>query len=1221
MTEEARISHLTFLRDVKMHQLDDEERSTLQAGLRRLPFMADSTGVLRTADCYYDPYHPVFKAMLAEETNCFPPKPFEEFKWLDFLRLIGMQHEVSKTMFITFASKLAEEAKESPNDNTFHKSRTLVAHLFRRPNLLDEGLLAQVAFIPFIPPVKVSGILQGIYPQYEMKLKQLPYIPFAGSAPESFEYLMWTSAHLLPDWANPMKLSQKDIAHDYEEDHPLHDFEVFKEELTKALHIQKEPSLESVIAHVKNICGNVTQAGSTEELRAFMMVDVMKMVYRFLQQTAMDSKTVQEELKNVPCIVVDIGYTLVPPTQVVINLYEEEQIVPYLYKLPTELGEFKKVFLYLGATSHATADQYACVLKMIHQLTSGGKLHPNEMRSSFKAVRGLFNALQKHPNDDISTEVLYLPSTTGCLLKANDLVFNNDPTYTYRIRDFQKSFLVDLTECKVSAPNYEDLITMLPKHLQPAMLTDLVQELLEDSSRRRMMSYGIAEKLRHQINSRAFSHGITRLLRHEYHRSRQKLSAEIIEATQEKLKSIRVYGAELVMTYLSYEGQRIPGSELESDCFVDSAFNEDNEEEWTIYVARSASLNEEMLVSVAEVINRIIGGLLKNSVHYLQPILACAPHGISKVLDRLKIRPDHSVDFVQPTLPVPGSFVPMEDHHLLREDFDEFDPGEYVGYELEDDEDVPVFVYATIVEKMESVTDDKPILGATYRINVGGERKHIVVHATDLYKFHRVEGFVSHNTSMDENMFSNDTSSPKYPKYKYARRRRHRSRKSSGGSSTSGPSRRSQARQEKMNENTSPRHKPSYQRQNSESSQFSQQEENHGQHFHHQSQFNGNQENENHFQYNGQNSYSYRDAYFSEDNTAPNFQDQYQQNQEEHFTFDQDQNRDQHTNHTESNHSAQNGQSSQAEQEKADGQNTEQKEEASDGEKEITVEDLCEEVSDCLDEAWTLPEAQRRKVIKRLLLKWHPDKNIGDEQVATIVTQHIYAELERLAAGLPRESKFKEEMAGFQFDPRNPFAQSESFKRNFYNAYKKFYEEADKRAKEHKEQRKRYEENFSREYSSAKTEYNFDVPPSFSSSNPQPAQARRFFRQAAEDLHAADNDYDAKEPAYEWVCFKAHQAAEKALKAAQFSVDAMTSFSHDLPSIASNIEDATLRQLAIKLQRIVGSSNKMYTPDPIDYIKIPHDEYTKETAADAVICATDILEKVKEFMDLREQDA
>ena len=41
--------------------------------------------------------------------------------------------------------------------------------------------------------------------------------------------------------------------------------------------------------------------------------------------------------------------------------------------------------------------------------------------------------------------------------------------------------------------------------------------------------------------------------------------------------------------------------------------------------------------------------------------------------------------------------------------------------------------------------------------------------------------------------------------------------------------------------------------------------------------------------------------------------------------------------------------------------------------------EVLEEVSICLEEAWQLPEAQRKKIIKRLLLKWHPDKNPNED--------------------------------------------------------------------------------------------------------------------------------------------------------------------------------------------------------------------------------------------------
>ena len=93
------------------------------------------------------------------------------------------------------------------------------------------------------------------------------------------------------------------------------------------------------------------------------------------------------------------------------------------------------------------------------------------------------------------------------------------------------------------------------------------------------------------------------------------------------------------------------------------------------------------------------------------------------------------------------------------------------------------------------------------------------------------------------------------------------------------------------------------------------------------------------------------------------------------------------------------------------------------------------------------------------------------------------------------------------------------------------------------------------------------------------------------------------------------KAAEKALKAAQFYVDALTSYSHDLVVLASSLEDIELRRFAQTLQRIIGNSAKLYNPDPIDFIVIPHDEYTREMAGEAVAVSKAILDKVKELIE------
>jgi len=67
----------------------------------------------------------------------------------------------------------------------------------------------------------------------------------------------------------------------------------------------------------------------------------------------------------------------------------------------------------------------------------------------------------------------------------------------------------------------------------------------------------------------------------------------------------------------------------------------------------------------------------------------------------------------------------------------------------------------------------------------------------------------------------------------------------------------------------------------------------------------------------------------------------------------------------------------------------------------------------------------------------------------------LQAEIERLELGLPRPANFN--AGDFSFDPRNPFTASESFQRNFASAYQFFFDQMNQRAKEHREQRERYQ--------------------------------------------------------------------------------------------------------------------------------------------------------------------
>ena len=89
------------------------------------------------------------------------------------------------------------------------------------------------------------------------------------------------------------------------------------------------------------------------------------------------------------------------------------------------------------------------------------------------------------------------------------------------------------------------------------------------------------------------------------------------------------------------------------------------------------------------------------------------------------------------------------------------------------------------------------------------------------------------------------------------------------------------------------------------------------------------------------------------------------------------------------------------------------------------------------------------------------------------------------------------------------------------------------------------------------------------------------------------------------------QAAEKALKAAQYDLDANNTRDHNLVQNCCGLDDQDLTQLATRLENLVGGSTRMRYPDRMAYPNIPNDVYKAETANEASQIATKIVQRVK----------
>ena len=159
-----------------------------------------------------------------------------------------------------------------------------------------------------------------------------------------------------------------------------------------------------------------------------------------------------------------------------------------------------------------------------------------------------------------------------------------------------------------------------------------------------------------------------------------------------------------------------------------------------------------------------------------------------------------------------------------------------------------------------------------------------------------------------------------------------------------------------------------------------------------------------------------------------------------------------------------------------------------------SLEEVLQEISDALKEAWNLDEEQRKRIIKRLYLCWHPDKNPSEkEDFCNAVCKYIQSEVRRL------EQRLMTTPSKNDFENWNRRAQSDYYASQ---AYRESYRQSQR-------------------------SYTSGVPPTFQRQNPQPGEARRWFRQATFDLEAAASDF--RGPSYEWICFKCHQVSPNIL--------------------------------------------------------------------------------------------
>ncbi|XP_036005447.1 sacsin [Fundulus heteroclitus] len=776
LSYDAKVEHMVYMKERLMSMEEGcKTKDQLYEKLEGLLFIHDNSNRLRQAKFFYDQTVKVFEVMLPAKS--FIPSDF--FKkveqvtkpkngalsltsWITFLRNIGLKHEVSQQQVLQFAKEVS--IKSQTESWTKEKVQTVVDvllnHIFNeRTDLFQGAFLKELSMIPFLCPERAPKELIKLHTQYQEMSGALPLIRFSGSQVNpkfkqtDIIHLLWTSCPILPEKATPSCIKEQDES-------ALSGQEQL-DQVLNMLGVNLDPPLEKVICNCKNIC-NIS---NPDEEMVKTRNKVLKSTYEFLSA---DKRDFRYLLRGVTFVMVEDGWKLLKPEEVVINLDNESDFKPYLFKLPLELGTFHQLFKLLGTEDVVSTKQYVEVLWRIYRSSEGKQLDPNEMRTVKRVVSGLFKSLHNDPVEirkdleSLRDLIFYLPSHDGRLAKSNTLVFDDAPHYKSRIQgNVGVQMLVDMSQCYLGKDHafHTKLIMLLPQKLRPRLLSSILEEQLDEDSPK-MCQFGalcsLQGRLQLLLSSEQFITGLIRIMKHENDNAYLVNEEKAIRLCKALCDGLKVSCFEKLQTTLRVKGfSPIPHSRSETLAFLKrygtSVIH--------LYIQHSDSKDINFLLALAMTLKSATDNLISDT-SYLIAMLGCNDiYRITEKLDNLGVKYD-STEPSKLELPLPGTPIPAEIHHtLLMDPMNVFYPGEYVGY-LVDSEggDIygayqPTYTYAIIVQEVERDEEENTgFLGKCFQIDIGYS-EYKIVSSLDLYKFSR----------QDESTNVRDANTPQTP--------------------------------------------------------------------------------------------------------------------------------------------------------------------------------------------------------------------------------------------------------------------------------------------------------------------------------------------------------------------------------------------------------------------------------------------------------------------------
>ncbi|XP_073701122.1 LOW QUALITY PROTEIN: sacsin-like [Garra rufa] len=264
------------------------------------------------------------------------------------------------------------------------------------------------------------------------------------------------------------------------------------------------------------------------------------------------------------------------------------------------------------------------------------------------------------------------------------------------------------------------------------------------------------------------------------------------------------------------------------------------------------------------------------------------------------------------------------------------------------------------------------------------------------------------------------------------------------------------------------------------------------------------------------------------------------------------------------------------------------------------LEEIKREIDQSLNEIWKMSSEDKQKAIKRLYLRWHPDKNPGNEALATEAFRYLQKRIEELQRGTTTRD--------YNYSNSTNTTAHSTFSN--WRDFRDYYDMWNTEAQSHRRGRERFYQNNSRRH------YNFwshhrETP------RPNRGEAKRWYEQAQCDIKAAHNDTGGDSS--EWCMFKVHQAVEKSLIGAMYRGSGEYPNNCSITSLAQQVSHFSSKLASIpntvrQLTELGVDGKKTQYPNYHQFPHIPNKQFSVGNARRALDIATNLLEKIEEYI-------